>query len=337
MQTLINRAGWVLAAIISVTVLAALAGIVHGGPLDPPAAPSSTDGVLEPGTPISSLPFVISQPGSYYLTRDLTGVSGQNGIEIAAPNVTLDLKGFTLQGVGDDLDAVHVDDAIGDFTVRDGVITGWGGSGVAVAVQTLSAEDYVYDLKVNSNAGAGVVVGDRASIHDVIAQSNGLGGILASRSSVVQHCIVTDNTGDGIVAPFDAVISDNSLKNNTGVGIKAGQNSVVRSNSVESSGGDGIDISATSIVEQNVVLLNGQLVADGAAVHATGAFNRIANNQFSNNDRGVWAPMSPSVIIGNQSEDGDPFGQVASGNLLGPVVSAGTIGSAGANPFANFQ
>ncbi len=41
------------------------------GPLAPPGAPAPTFKTLqqvEPRTPISALPFTISQPGSYYLT-----------------------------------------------------------------------------------------------------------------------------------------------------------------------------------------------------------------------------------------------------------------------------
>ena len=47
-------------------------------------------------TPISSLPYTISQPGSYYLTGNLDGSSG--GIDIIVDNVTLDLMGFTIDG-----------------------------------------------------------------------------------------------------------------------------------------------------------------------------------------------------------------------------------------------
>src|SRR5579883_474024 len=72
------------------------------GSLTPPGAPAPTMKTLsqiEPRTPISSLPFTIYIPGSYYLTTNLTGVSNSDGITISTGNVTLDLNGFTLQGV----------------------------------------------------------------------------------------------------------------------------------------------------------------------------------------------------------------------------------------------
>src|SRR5215469_3859729 len=68
------------------------------GPLTPPGSPSPTMKTLsqiEPRTPISSAPFTITNPGSYYLTTNVT-VGGGDAIIIAARGVTLDLKGFTI-------------------------------------------------------------------------------------------------------------------------------------------------------------------------------------------------------------------------------------------------
>src|SRR5580698_3192796 len=79
------------------------------GSLTPPGAPAPTmksldqveartivDAANTPGD--ASDLFIISQPGSYYLTANLAGASGKNGIEITTNNVTLDLNGFSLQG-----------------------------------------------------------------------------------------------------------------------------------------------------------------------------------------------------------------------------------------------
>ena len=72
------------------------------GSLTPPGAPAPTMKTLqqvEPRTPISALPFTISNSGSYYLTANLTGAAGSDGITILASDVTLDLNGFTMTGV----------------------------------------------------------------------------------------------------------------------------------------------------------------------------------------------------------------------------------------------
>src|SRR6188768_715136 len=69
------------------------------GSLTPPAgAPApvmkSLD-QIEARTPISSAPFTITAPGSYYLIGNLS-VSSGNAIVIATNDVTLDLNGFTI-------------------------------------------------------------------------------------------------------------------------------------------------------------------------------------------------------------------------------------------------
>jgi hypothetical protein len=92
--TRFNALMLVLIFVALLAVIGMLATGVRGGPLDPPGAPGSTDSVRLPGTPISSLPYTINAPGSYYVTRNLSAVSG-NGITINADDVTLDLMGFT--------------------------------------------------------------------------------------------------------------------------------------------------------------------------------------------------------------------------------------------------
>ncbi|HRJ49802.1 MAG TPA: hypothetical protein PKU91_04680, partial [Phycisphaerales bacterium] len=90
------------------TVIGAMA--VSAGPLDPPAGPVAgtykTLTEVEPRIAINAVNtpgganslFRITQPGSYYLTGNITGVIGKHGIEIAASGVTIDLMGFDLQG-----------------------------------------------------------------------------------------------------------------------------------------------------------------------------------------------------------------------------------------------
>src|SRR5262245_21580150 len=69
------------------------------GSLTPPGAPAPTMKTLdqiEPRTPIASMPFIINQPGSYYIVSNLTQSAAANGILITVNNVTLDLNGFVL-------------------------------------------------------------------------------------------------------------------------------------------------------------------------------------------------------------------------------------------------
>src|SRR5438876_7813017 len=74
---------------------------------------------------MSSLPFLISQPGRYYLSRDLTQQNGANAITIQSSDVTLDLLGFTLHGTARQGDGVFVSAASTGIRIELGNIRGF--------------------------------------------------------------------------------------------------------------------------------------------------------------------------------------------------------------------
>src|SRR6185503_15533594 len=94
------------------------------GPLTPLAPPGPTMKTLqqvEPRTPISALPFNITNAGAYYLT---TNLSGNAGISINASNVTVDLNGFSLLGAGNGT-GILVGSAQVGISVRNGGVRRW--------------------------------------------------------------------------------------------------------------------------------------------------------------------------------------------------------------------
>src|ERR1041385_7160549 len=82
----------------SVALSSSLVAAFAQGNLTPPGAPAPTMKTLaqiEPRTPIATAPFTITAGGSYYLTTNVSVVTG-DAITIATNNVTLDLNGFTI-------------------------------------------------------------------------------------------------------------------------------------------------------------------------------------------------------------------------------------------------
>lgn len=69
-------------------------------PTGAPAPTMKTLDQLEPRKPIYVIPTNITTAGSYYLTTNLSGASGQTGITVHTDHVTIDLNGYALSGQG---------------------------------------------------------------------------------------------------------------------------------------------------------------------------------------------------------------------------------------------
>src|SRR4051812_44068330 len=99
-------------ALVCAFFFVVVASVSAQGPLaPPPGVPAPTMKTLDQVEPrrevnATNTPgnatnlFIISAPGSYYLSGNITGVAGKSGILISADSVTLDLNGFALIGGG---------------------------------------------------------------------------------------------------------------------------------------------------------------------------------------------------------------------------------------------
>lgn len=198
------------------------------GPISPPAGPVAPTPGPEPRVAINadntpgdadSL-FRITQPGSYYLTSNITGVANKRGIEIAVGSVTIDLNGFEMQGIASSLEAVATVASRNNITVKNGVVAGWGGTGIDLAV-------------------GGTAVGSNCSVADVTAINCGGEGILIGVSGSVKHCHVSGNAKDGIRTNSSCLIESCTAQENVGSGIYAGSGSNILNCTALSNGSGG--------------------------------------------------------------------------------------------------
>jgi len=175
------------------------------GSLTPPGAPDATMKTLsqiEPRTAISSVPYTITNSGSYYLTASMT--SSYHGVIIRADAVTLDLMGFSLTGdggAGSDI-GVFLDGEtnrlLSGITVRGGAVSRF--------QKGISCE-YVRDIQmkhlaVSSNNYAGIYLfhADGSSFSGcTIGGNDGFGiSMSAAGGCAFDRCAISDNASYGV-------------------------------------------------------------------------------------------------------------------------------------------
>jgi len=195
----------VLTAAMSSFVLTIQPAFAQGS-LTPPGAPGpmmKTLDQLEPRTPISSAPYTITNPGSYYLATNLV-CAVSNAIVIAANGVTLDLNGFTISSTVANAiyggTAISLGDGLRDITIANGHIRGGvtnNGSGV------YSGPGFGSGISFWSASAANVLV-SRVSVSGCLGQGIYLGRV---SPTVVESCTVKTVAGHGVVASIVKAVS----------------------------------------------------------------------------------------------------------------------------------
>ena len=205
--------------------LVGLAGMfaagVLGGPLDPPGPPSATDSVRLPGTPITG-PTIITQPGHYYLTRNITvpvapsEEDDTSGIVINVDNVTLDLGGFTIFG-----DATSNQRGIQVNSPSGVVISNGAIRDVRVGVNANVLGAHISGITVRGGE-VGIVLGEDAVLEDCTVTGVSRDGVnIAGSRATVRRCVIASSGRRGVTVALDAhgvLIEDSVIKaNNTSV------------------------------------------------------------------------------------------------------------------------
>ena len=293
----IRRAGL---AVLLLTLNCPLANLFAQGNLTPPGAPAPTMITLsqiEPRTPISSLPYTITNPGSYYLTANLTGISGSDGIIIKTNDVTLDLKGFTLRGVPGSDNGINVLSPVRNIAIRNGVLEAWGTDGVNAY-----------------NGYGGVLEGLRVSNCSAL-------GIYAGDNWTVETCFASGNTGQGIYVANNSTIRDCTVKNNGNAGIvTSGINCVISSCEASGSPG-GFSLASYCIIQDCAASgnTNGILVLIACTIKNC--------NTCGNTSDGIYIVGNDCQVVGNTCSGNGKYGIEIYGNanrVDGNVVSDNT-------------
>jgi len=310
-----------------------LASTTHAGPLAPPSGPISSTPGPEPRIPISaqntpgdgSSTFRITQPGSYYLEGNITGVSGRIGILISSSNVTLDLNGFSLLGVPGSLRGIYVTNIPRRITIRNGNVSGWGQDGISF-VNGSVPYCVVEDIVSANNTGAGIAMSSNSIVSRCSVSENGSNGISTSLNSRIVDCYAASNSGSGIVTSQGSTIERCVSQSNTVHGIQVAFWSMVRNCECRNNG-------------------TGNSGTDGAGIRVTNFGNTVLANTCTLNGRGIDVTSSSSLIAGNTCKSNTLNWSISGGNrchVVNMPSSTAISGNSGgtpsgtSDPLANF-
>lgn len=314
------------------------------GSLTPPGAPAPTmktldqlDAKLEMRTPISSLPYSIATAGSYYVTSNLTGVSGNDGINIISGNVSVDLNGFTLTGVSGSGAGIYVAGTFTNITVRNGTINSWGSDGINAWLGGFPRNMVFERLTVSANGARGIYTEADSTVRDCLCFSNHSDGIY-DEGGLISGCLARQNGGDGIYGGRDCSIVACSVVANAMFGIVSGDGSGISHCTAGGNGTDGIktgngstvsDCTAESNTNNGIVVADDSTVRDctssrnGYSGIVSGSRCQILNNNSSLN--GIPASASSGIYL-NGNYNRVEGNNVVSNNFAGIFSSVFTGG-----------
>jgi len=307
--------------------LAACVGCLAGaGPLDPPSGPvqgtMKTLEQIEARTPINAQTcpgdddatpstFKITQPGSYYLTGNVTGETGRIGIEIVSNDVSIDLAGFALVGTFTAQQGVRTTTNVTGVTVRNGVVRGWGQSGVDLyfgAGSRVEGVSAFYNMSVGISAGPGSAIsqcvsrdnaflgmyaGSGSSLTGCAAGRNGASGFSVGPGSMISACSAHDNGGAGFECSGTITLTSCTATENNAGGFTSGYGSIYNACSAGNNTGDGFLVNAGATATACTAFQNSR---DGFFVSA----GSVENCQATLNGRdGIRLNAGDSSATGN--------------------------------------
>ncbi|MEK6642703.1 MAG: hypothetical protein AABZ08_02250 [Planctomycetota bacterium] len=271
--------------------------------LFPPGPPTGPSGRMGVRTQITMLPYVITVPGSYYISQTLTQtIAGSPGILVDANEVTIDLGGFTLYGLGTpgDHGITSGPGAVRDVTIHNGFVAFWGGSGIMLPTVN---NVHIWEVTAFDNDAEGIAIGASGILRHVIATNQILGGIRCERWCKLTNCVATSNFGPGIITGPYCHVSDSVAGFNSADGFALAPNNTVIASTACNNGMNGMTMPMSTKVTDCVASENGFGAGFGSGFNCFGDGNSLQGcTAFNNFDSGYNSIIAPP-FGGNSAQE----------------------------------
>jgi parallel beta-helix repeat protein len=171
------------------------------------------------GTKITSVPYIINQPGFYFFTRDLTYTGSSHAIIVNVDNVTIDLMGFSLSynGTNSGGFGVYMYER-NNVEVRNGTVRNFSGDGIGEYGS--GANHRVVNVRVFNNSQGIRLYSSNNLVKDCTAANNLHSGIWIGSGNVI-GCVAFNNES-GIANYGPGNVLNNSAYNNTAMNFEMG-------------------------------------------------------------------------------------------------------------------
>ncbi|MBX7244612.1 MAG: hypothetical protein K1X53_03885 [Candidatus Sumerlaeaceae bacterium] len=270
--------------------------------------------------PGNSFPIILTQPGQYYLTGNLTSVGPNSGVFVTTSGVKLDLNGYSIIGTGGS-NTIGVScpfPTAKNLEVCNGRVTNCG-----VGVEMFVCSNVrVHHMNCSGNRNSGIAAGDgclieECMVNDMSAPSGSLTGIRGGKNANIRNCVVSNintaapsNSGEGILCGSGARIHNCTVAGVTYTGTNGQVEGIVT--------GDQSLIEGC-ISRDNKLLGSGSNPCHGiAAGNDSHVINCVSsNNQNSTGGAGTCLGIkvdSNCLVTGNN---------VTSNTIIGTGISAG--------------
>ena len=297
------------------------------GPLPPPGAPAPTMKTLDqidthidvkgekridlqnaPAAAVTTTDanyhFVITQPGSYYLSANL-GVTKPNGIHVTVAGVTVDLNGFQIsRSTGSVGDGLTIDGAADHCTIKNGSVSGFG-----KGINSNARSGSVLQISVSGCTNTGITTGSAWEISGCKAHDNTGTGIFAGGGATLTNCTATNNQGTAGISTLEgcSLINCTAANNVCTYGINAGQGSSLTNCTARNNAGNTAAFSA------------GILTSDGCTLTHCAATSNTAT--IASTSAGIWTGFACTITActaqTNSSANATPTGSTGVGIIAG--------------------